>query len=156
MAGQKLNLIVVNFVPRSAPDGASDKITLSATFTPSAGGSNPALALRTLTRTDLTTVGAQSGLSFAKAVDKSGAKPGELLTYTITYFNTGNAPISKLVINDATPAFTTFSSALPNNLMAPTVVASAAGRSGSLLWTFVGGTLAPGTRGTVSFAVKLK
>lgn len=160
VAGQKLNLLVVNYVPQSAPDGSSDQITLSATFALSTGGANPALPSQLLSRQDLTTVAPQNGLTLSKAVDKSTAKSGDSITYTITYTNTGNAPISNLTINDGTPAFTTFSSAgyaspLSNNLTGCTITSPAVGSPGSLAWKFTG-TLAPGNSGTVTFVVKLQ
>jgi len=160
VAGQKLNLVVVNYVPQSAPDGSSDQITLAATFTPAANGANPAIPSQSLSRGDLTTVAPQNGLTLSKAVDKSTAKSGDLITYIITYANNGNAPISNLVINDGTPAFTTFSSAnygspLSNNLTGCTITAPAVGSPGSLVWRF-SGTLAPGNSGTVTFVVKLQ
>jgi len=160
VAGQKLNLVVVNYVPQSAPDGSSDQITLSAVFTPAVGGTNPAILAQSLSRGDLTTVAPQNGLALSKAVDKSTAKSGDLITYTITYTNTGNTPLSDLVISDGTPAFTTFSSAtyaspLSNNLTGCTITAPAIGNAGSLTWKFTG-TLAPGNSGVVTFVVKLQ
>ncbi|BCM91020.1 hypothetical protein IAD21_02884 [Abditibacteriota bacterium] len=155
----KINLLVINYVPQNAPDGSQDKITLTANFTPAVGGTNPALPAQTLTRGDLTTVGPQSGLNLVKAVDKTTAKSGDLITYTITYTNIGNAPISNLVINDTTPAFTTFSSAtftspLPASLTGCTIAAPSANNSGPISWTFTG-TLAQGASSTVQFVVKL-
>ena len=158
-ASGKINLLIINYVPQNAPDGSQDKITLSATFVPASGGANPSLGTQTLSRGDLTTVGPQSGLSLSKAVDKTTAKSGDLITYTVTYANTGNAPISALVINDSTPAFTTFSSAtfsapLPATLTSCTVAAPSVGNSGAISWTFAG-TLAQGASGTVTFVVKV-
>ncbi len=159
VAGAKVSLIVVNYVPQNAPDGSTDNITLSASFTPAKGGTNAQLPAQSLTRTDLTTVGPQSGVSLVKSVDKTTAKSGDLLTYTIVYANTGNAPVSQLVVNDVTPAFTTFQSAsyvtpLPASLTGCTVAAPSIGGTGAVSWTFAG-TLGAGARGTVTFVVKV-
>ena len=43
-----------------------------------------------------------------KAVDKTYAEPGAVLTYTLTLTNSGNTPANSVVITDAIPAGTTF------------------------------------------------
>jgi len=92
-------------------------------------------------------------------VDKPTALPGEVLTYVIGYVNHGNHPLNTLVINDATPAFTTFVSStnglLPQNLTGVTNVSPSAGARGSVQWSF-GGSLLPGNSGSVSYKVKIE
>jgi mucin-19 len=77
--------------------------------------------------------------------------------YTITYRNDSIGPLSTLVINDATPSFTTFVNALcgplPANLTACSVTTSpAVGGQGGIVWTFTG-TLTPAAQGTITFSV---
>ena len=51
------------------------------------------------------------GLVLTKSVDRATALPGEVLTYTITYTNLSNAPLTSIAITDATPAYTVFEDA---------------------------------------------
>jgi len=112
-----------------------------------------------LTVTDLTTVGLPSGLVLAKSVDKTSALPGAVLVYTVSYRNDGAAPITQLVIGDATPSYTTFvpasasCGALPPQLGSCTP-APPPGPTGSVTWTF-SGALDPGARGTVTYSVTI-
>ncbi len=156
VAGQQVSLVVKEFVPANAPNGAQDVISLTAQFTYT--GANPPLS-NTLIRTDVTTVGAQPGVQLTKTVDKTTAKSGDLITYTITYRNISGEALNSFVINDTTPAYTVFSSrsnsALPANLTGVTSTAPAVNSPGALKWTFTG-TLAPNSTGTVSFVVKLR
>ncbi len=147
-------LIAQVFVPASAPANAQYAVTVAATFSYAATG-----AMTVRQRTDLTTVG-DSSLVLVKVVDKPTAQPGELLTYTITYTNTGSEALSTLVIDDATPGFTTFNSAscllpLPANLTGCSASTQPApGATGPIRWTFnPGDTLQSGASGQVQFLV---
>jgi uncharacterized repeat protein (TIGR01451 family) len=157
-AGDTVCIIVKEFVPAGAPIGASNQVTVSATF----AYTNAAPVLNAvITRTDTTTVGTASsaGLTLNKSVDKAAALPGDILTYTIVYRNDSSGPLNTLVINDNTPAFTTFLSAAcaPN----PPVISACAvttlpilGGTGAIVWTLTG-TLMPGSTSSVTFSVKV-
>ena len=165
--GQKVCLVVKQFVPAGSTIGAQNIATLTASFVYT--NASPALTA-TLTVTDVTTVGEATALALKKLVSnvtRGGAvgtsvtaSPGETLQYSLTAQNNGNSALSSLVINDGTPAFTTFvSAACPGTLPAgitgcsvttqPTV-----GAQGSIQWTFTG-TLASGVQLAVSYQVKL-
>jgi uncharacterized repeat protein (TIGR01451 family) len=93
------------------------------------------------------------GFRLQKAVDKATATTGDVLTYTITYENTGGTTLQQLKIVEPVPAFTTFKESacgtLAAGLTACTVSAQpAVGAMGNVIWTFLG-TLAPGATGTV-------
>ena len=166
-AGEQICIFVKEFVPAGAPNGAQDQITVTATFTPTLPPSTP----QSYTRTDLTTVGTP-GLTLTKdvrnvtAVGAFGANntalPGQVLEYRITYTNAGTGVLTNVIINDATPAFTTYvaSSAAcgapPPNLSACSATTQpAGGGTGSLVWTLTG-PLAPGSQGTVTFRVTVQ
>jgi uncharacterized repeat protein (TIGR01451 family) len=94
------------------------------------------------------------GFQLTKAVDKAVANTGDILTYTITYANTGGTTLNQLKIVEPIPAFTTFGESacgtLGAGLSTCTVSAKpAVGATGNVEWTFLG-TLAPGATGTVT------
>jgi uncharacterized repeat protein (TIGR01451 family) len=95
------------------------------------------------------------GMAVLKQVDRSEAEPGDVVTYTITYRNMGNVPITSVSVVD---------SLLPR---LDYVATSAKGPKGSvftagenqagaqeLRWDI--GTLAPGEQGSVSFQARVR
>lgn len=157
VAGQKICLVVKVSAPAAAPYNAQYGVTVTAHH----AYSNNTLALDQV-RNDLASTGAlaDAALKLAKAVDKTAATTGDVITYTVTYTNLGDAVLSALKVLDATPAYTVFSAAacgaLPSGLTGCTVTAApAAGASGRVEWTFVG-SLTPGASGTVTFSVVLQ
>ena len=88
------------------------------------------------------------------------ANPGDTLQYTLTATNNGAQSLATLVINDATPAFTTFVSAacpasLPPGISACSVSTQpAVGAGGALQWTFTGSLAASGSL-AVTYQVKI-
>jgi uncharacterized repeat protein (TIGR01451 family) len=158
-AGTNLCILVKVTVPVGTPMNASDAAVISAGF--SYINASPVLT-STYSVKDLTTVGTptNSGLRLEKTVDKATALPGANLTYTLTFTNDSSGAISNIVINDATPAYTTYVSAacgspLPASLTACSFTAPTAGQTGNIQWTFTG-TLNPSQTGTVSFVVKIQ
>jgi len=154
-ANQEIFIIAKMVVPSNAPIGGSSltEITLTHTYT----GSIP-LVISNLMLTDLVSINedGSAGLELVKSADKQTASPGETITYTILYKNLSTSAINSMVINDATPTFTTFSSAaygtLPNNLTNCVITAPTVGNSGLIKWTFTG-TLQSGAEGNVTFQV---
>ncbi len=157
-AGQEIALLLKDSSPSNAPNGATSLTVITAAFVYT--NASPSLAA-SLSRQDLTTIGTASaaGLQLVKAVDKTIAAPGEVITYTVTYTNAGAENLSDLFIDDRTPAYTVFVSAsagaFPTALTAVNITAPAVNAAGTLRWTFTG-TLAPGGTGTVTFQVKVE
>ena len=151
-AGVPITIFLQNFIPTTAANGAQDKLTVTATFTPTSG------AVQTLSLSDLTTVAANQGLMLTKTVSRSTAKSGDILTYTIEYRNTGADALTKLVVRDATPAYTRFVSAADGTRAAGltdvTIATPGANNKGAVSWTFAG-ILNPGQSGTVTFRVEV-
>ncbi|EJL85067.1 conserved repeat protein, partial [Polaromonas sp. CF318] len=167
-AGQTVCLVIKQFVPAGAGQGAQNSITLSAAFTYT--NSAPALAVSTLLATDITTVGQAGDLSLAKLVSNItqalpaatsvNANPGDTLQYTLTATNNGTQPLSTLFVSDSTAAFTGFVSAacpgsLPTGITGCTVTTQpAVNAQGALKWTFTG-SLASGGQLIVTYRVKV-
>jgi len=157
-AGQTVCLVMRHASPAGAAAGASAQATLSASFTYT--NASPALN-GIVSLVDLTTVlGGGGGLSLAKAVDFAIARPGDILTYTVTYANLGTTPLSSIVIQDATPPYTVFISGscgtLGSGLTGCAVTTQpGVGGSGAVKWT-LSGTLAPGASGMVTYQVRVQ
>ncbi|MDH6593482.1 putative repeat protein (TIGR01451 family) [Variovorax sp. TBS-050B] len=172
-------VIVQQFIPLGAPEGATNRVTVRADF--DHANANPALAV-SFTLDDLTTVSSVAmalkkevrnltqGTAFAIT---NQARPGETLEYRITYANNAETPVRSMTISDSTPSYTTFVSATAgttpatlSNCMKTTpanpppaaavacATAQAAGMTGAIEWTFTG-PLAPGATGSVLFQVKV-
>ena len=100
-----------------------------------------------------TTASAQTTVrsSHALAITKSGpatVAAGGQIAYTLSYTVTGNETAQNVVIDDNTPANTTFASATGTGVQAPP-----AGSTGLVRWQL--GNLAPGTSGTATLVVNV-
>jgi uncharacterized repeat protein (TIGR01451 family) len=83
-------------------------------------------------------------MTFSKSVDATTADPGDQLTYTLTYENTGTGWASSVVIVDTIPADVTFVSSNPTY---DSVVGN--------VYTWNLGDVAPGASGTITIIVKV-
>ncbi|GGR64779.1 hypothetical protein GCM10008959_28590 [Deinococcus seoulensis] len=97
--GAELKLIAVVDVPCAA---AAQTITLNQT------AKSPTTGVTVTDPNDTITVGKTPVAAPSKTVDKTEAKPGETLTYTIIGKNTSNANVTKAFIKDTLPANTTY------------------------------------------------
>lgn len=155
-AEQTLCLLLKVSVPQGLNNGSTSNTTISAVM--SYSNTSPVIE-QNLSRSDLVTVNNnEAGLVLIKTVDQNQALPGATLTYTVSYQNNGDEPISSLEIIDNTPNYTTFNTAacgsLPNNLTDCTITSPSVGAAGGIKWTFTG-TLQPGGTGVVTFTVKI-
>jgi uncharacterized repeat protein (TIGR01451 family) len=157
LADVPICVIVKESVPGAAPIGASNTVTLAASF--SYTNASPALA-SSHSNTDITTVGAAGALVLVKSQSSGSVAPGAQITYTVEYRNQSATALSNIVLADATPTFTRHVSAacvlpLPSGISACTVTSQpAAGATGSIAWTLAG-SLAAGARGQVQFTVQV-
>jgi len=164
-AGDKLCLVLQEFVPAGLPTGASNLALVQAFFVYS--NAVPALTA-SATRQDLATTGS-TALDLRKEVrnltqsgswgTSNAARPGEQLEYRLTYSNLAIEPILNLVVRDMTPAFTSYVSGactlpLPSGLSLCTIVAPPTGATGAIEGQFVG-ALGSSLSGSVTYRVKV-
>jgi uncharacterized repeat protein (TIGR01451 family) len=152
--------------PSGALAGAVNATTITATTTNGSYGTTvppPAVAA------DSTTViAANLTLSKAQALDAGcagptggtsygaagvSAKPGQCVLYQITVTNAGVANATAVVVSDATPSFTTLSSAAATTVGSIAAGAPTVGGTGTI--TANVGTLTPGQSGVVTFGVRI-
>ncbi len=98
---------------------------------------------------DTTCTGATGGTVYAAAT--LSARPNQCVLYQITVTNVGSANATTVVVSDATPSYTTLSSAAASTV--GTVTGPAAGASGTVTATI--GTLTPGQSAVVTFGVRI-
>jgi len=158
-AGSTVCILVKETIDPGTPLGAKNSITVTANFTYT--NASPALSA-SYTHSDMTTVGNSSsaGLDLTKKVDKATAKSGDTLNYTVTFVNDSPGSLSNIVLNDSTPAYTTFTSAacpstLPGGLTCTITTQPSVGGAGSIRWTFTGALLPAGTA-QVTYSVKIQ
>ncbi|MCY7369556.1 MAG: DUF11 domain-containing protein, partial [Polaromonas sp.] len=150
-----------------APSGAAVGASNSTTVTVSTlNGSYTSAVPATVTVADRTTVIAGNlTLTKAQAVNTAcsntpgsytaanlSAAPNQCVDYRITVTNIGSADATTVVISDATPAFTTMSTAA---VLTPagTIVQPIVGSGGTVTATV--GTLAPGASAVLTFSVRI-
>jgi uncharacterized repeat protein (TIGR01451 family) len=156
--GQSVCLVLKHASPAGAPSGAQETVTLTASY--AYLNAAPGLGA-TASVIDLTTINGGAGaLDISKSVDVVTARPGDFINYTITYRNSGPAPIGAIVISDATPAYTVYTSGACATLGAgltgcALTTQPAVNGTGALTWT-LSGSLAPGASGSVTFRVKVQ
>jgi len=91
-------------------------------------------------------------LKLTKSVDKSHAKPGDTLTYTVTYRNLGTSNATYVTVMDASPLNTTY---IPESVKLNNVaISDAVVYSGGNITINVG-VVTPGTVGTITFRVRI-
>ena len=163
-AGQRVCILQKETAPSGAPPNAQNTVTVNAGMTFS-GAAAP--AIQNLNDVDTTLVAA-GAVSFTKQVQNvtlagaystgNTAAPGNTLQYQLTVVNQGSAPLTALMVNDATPGFTTFLSAacptaLPTGMSACTLnTVPATGAQGALQWKFTG-SLQPAAQVVVTYQV---
>jgi uncharacterized repeat protein (TIGR01451 family) len=155
VAAQKVCVVAKVAVPAEASQGAQFALAITARLT----YANSSIVGDQL-RQDLTSVGdGGDALRLVKAVDRTSAGIGSVITYTITYRNVGPAALNTLKIIDQTPAFTVLSSVACGTaaagLSCSVSTQPAVGSAGRVEWTFTG-SLASGAEGTVTLAVLLQ
>jgi uncharacterized repeat protein (TIGR01451 family) len=165
--GATVRVFVQVFSPAGAPLGQVNTSTitvhttnLSYVVAPPADG----------TATDVSTViNGQLQLTKQQAIDANcdgvedtpfgvlnitaGAIPGACLRYELVVTNVGTSPVSSVVVSDATPANTTYSSAVAATTTQGSIVTPANGVAGTITATV--GVLAPGQSATIRFGVRI-
>lgn len=156
-ADQQVCLLVKVAAPPNAGTGSQHTAALTASFTYSTVSLSSSQ-----NRNDVTLVGPASdaGLKLTKTVDKTSAKTGDVLTYTIRLENQSSAALGNLKVNDSTPAYTVFQSAACGTLGSGITACSVTtqpgvGGTGAVAWQLTG-TLAPGAAAIVTMSVTLQ
>lgn len=95
------------------------------------------------------------GLAVVKQVNVAEAEPGDVVTYTITYRNIGNVPITSVSIVDSLLPRLEY---VPESSRGPAGAVFTAGenRAGSMELRWDIGTVAPGQQSAVSFQAKVR
>jgi trimeric autotransporter adhesin len=164
--GQSITVFNKVIAPSGALPGAINATTITLTTTNGSYTSTvpaPAVAidsttviagnltLNKLQALDAPCTGATGATVYTAA--NLSAKPGECLLYQITVTNVGSANATAVVVSDATPTYTTLSSAPATSVGTIAAGAPAVGATGTVRANV--GTLTPGQAGVMTFGVKI-
>ncbi len=166
--GATLRVFVQVFAPAGSPLGTVNTTTITAStvnvgFVDPAPGAGLAQDATTVINGQVTIVktqaldaacdGTEDG-AFTTLDLTTGAVPNACIRYEITVTNIGTTPVSSLVINDATPAYTVSSNAASAFSSQGSIVVPADGATGAITATL--GALAPGASVTIRFSVRIE
>lgn len=164
--GQSITVFDKVIAPSGAQPGNVDQTTITVTTTNGSYTTTaPAPAVATDTTTviagnvtltkaqalDATCAGPTGGTTYATATLQ--AKPGQCVLYQVTATNVGSANATSVVVSDATPTFTTLSSAPATTVGTIAAGAPAVGGTGTISANV--GTLTPGQSAVLTFGVKV-
>jgi uncharacterized repeat protein (TIGR01451 family) len=166
--GQSITIFDKVTAPSGAAVGIVDTTTVTATTTngtyaTTAPAAAPATDSTTVIAGNVTLVKAQgldatcSGTAtggYSQATVTTGAVPGACIDYQITVTNVGSANATAVTVSDATPAYTTLSTAPTTTVGTITPPTPAVGAAGTVTATV--GTLTPGQSAVLTFGVKIQ
>jgi uncharacterized repeat protein (TIGR01451 family) len=92
--GGAVSILVRVFIPAGTPAGTTITVDVAATQTPAGGG-----AVFSASAVDAAVVG-DALVTLVKSADRVDAQPGDLITYSITFSNTGTDSVQSLSILD--------------------------------------------------------
>jgi uncharacterized repeat protein (TIGR01451 family) len=141
-AGANASVTVTVQVTTSGPTTLTNSATL--TYTDSANNARPPV-----TATDTTTVPAQPNIVLSKTDGVSTAAPGQTLTYTLTFTNTGPGAAHNIVISDTLPSGVSYQSCSLGSL-----VGSCSESGGTVNFTLTN-PLAAGASASVTITVQV-
>lgn len=178
LAGGSRKFLVKVFAPGGAAAGATSTATVTVTFPAGAGscGTPSATDISTVVTGQIRLVKQQALLAAVAGVCPAvgtptfsaapilAAKPGDCVVYQVVATNEGAAPVSNVSINDAVPAWTTFTGAVqPTTQCASTGVTAAPVTNTNYVQTSsnascgsAANTLAPGGTVTLTFTVRIQ
>jgi len=141
-AGANASVTVTVQVTTSGPTTLTNSATL--TYTDSANNARPPV-----TATDTTTVPAQPNIVLSKTDGVSTAAPGQTLTYTLTFTNTGPGAAHNIVISDTLPSGVSYQSCSLGSL------AGSCSESGGTVTFTLTNPLAAGASASVTITVQV-
>jgi uncharacterized repeat protein (TIGR01451 family) len=141
-AGASASVTITVQVTTSGPATLINSATL--TYTDSANNARPPV-----TATDTTTVPAQPNIVLSKTDGVTTAAPGQTLTYTLTFTNTGPGAAHNIVISDTLPSGVSYQSCSLGSL-----VGSCSESGGTVTFTLTN-PLAAGASASVTITVQV-
>jgi len=166
--GQSITIFDKVTSPSGAIVGIVDTTTVTATttngsYTSTAPAAAPATDSTTVIAGNVTLIKAQgldatcSGTptgGYSQGTVSTGAVPGACIDYQITVTNVGSVNATAVTVSDATPAYTTLSTAPATTVGTITAPTPAVGAAGTVTATV--GTLTPGQSALLTFGVKIQ